>query len=179
MAEGETLPRLMLRNARAHPRHPAIREKDRGIWQETTWARVYETVLCCAAELQALGLQAGEAVLILGDNRPRLYMGMVAAGALGAYAMPVFPDATPQEILHVIQDLPVRFVLAEDQEQVDKALELRERGAALDRIVYDDPRGLARYGVPGLLSWQSLEQSGARRLAGQEGGSTYCTMLGN
>ena len=164
-----TLVRLLAANAAAFPDRVAFREKDRGIWQETTWAQVYEAVLRCAAALQELGLGAGQAVLVLGDNRPRLYMGMMAAGALGALAMPVFPDATPQEILHVVDGVHVPFVLAEDQEQVDKALELRERGASLGRIVYDDPRGLARYHVAGLLSWQSLEEAGARRLAADSG----------
>ena len=160
-----TLVRLLAANAKAFPDRVAMREKDRGIWQETTWRQVHETVTGCAAGLQALGLATGQAVLVLGDNRPRLYMGMLAAGALRALPMPVYPDATPEEILHALQDVDVRIVLAEDQEQVDKALDLRERGAALPCIVYDDPRGMARYAVPGLVSWQSLEDSGRERLA--------------
>ena len=164
-----TLVRLLASNARAFPERVAFREKDRGIWQETSWGQVHESVLRCAAGLQSFGLLEGDAVLILGDNRPRLYMGMVAAGAVRAYAMPVFPDATPEEILHVVQDVHVRFVLAEDQEQVDKALELRERGASLERIVYDNPRGLAVYGAPGLVSWESVEEAGGRRLAAENG----------
>jgi long-chain acyl-CoA synthetase len=123
-----TLIRVLAGNARQIPDRIAMREKDRGIWQETTWAQMYETVLCCAAGLQSLGLQAGEGLLILGDNRPNLYMGMLAASALGAYPMPVFPDATPDELMHVVGKVRVRHVLAADQEQVDKALDLRERG---------------------------------------------------
>lgn len=160
-----TLPRLLAGNARAFPDAVAFREKDRGIWQQVTWAQACETVLRMAAGLQASGLQPGQGVLILGDNRPRLYMGMLAAGALGAYAMPVFPDATPEEALHVVSQLPVPYVLAEDQEQVDKALDLRERGAKLDHIVYDNPRGLARYTAPGLISWTAMEKLGAERLS--------------
>lgn len=160
-----TLARLLANNARAYPDVVAFREKDRGIWQQFTWAQVHQTVMRMAAGLQASGLQAGQGVLVLGDNRPRLYMGMLAVGALGAYAMPVFPDATPEEILHVVSQLPVTYVLAEDQEQVDKALDLRERGAGLDHIVYDNPRGLARYTAPGLISWTAMERLGADRLA--------------
>ncbi|MDB5751524.1 MAG: Long-chain-fatty-acid--CoA ligase FadD15 [Ramlibacter sp.] len=164
-----TLVRLLAANAATHPDQVAFREKDRGIWQQTTWAQVHETVLRCAAGLQAAGLAPERGVLVLGDNRPRLYMGMLAAGALGAYAMPVYPDATPDEIMHVDSEVHVSFVLAEDQEQVDKALDLRERGARIEHIVYDNPRGLARYTAPGLISWADLEQRGAQRLAGQPG----------
>ncbi|HEY0824453.1 MAG TPA: AMP-binding protein [Ramlibacter sp.] len=159
-----TLVRLLAANARTCPDEVAFREKDRGIWQQTTWAQACQIVLRMAAGLQARGLQAGQGVLILGDNRPRLYMGMLAAGALGANAMPVYPDATPDEILHVVSQLPVRYVLAEDQEQVDKALDLRERGAGLEHIVYDNPRGLGRYTAPGLVAWTAVEEIGAKRL---------------
>ena len=174
---GTTLVRLLAANASADPDRIAMREKDRGIWQETSWRQVYETVLACAAGLQELGLEPGQAVLVLGDNRPRLYLGMLASGALRALPMPVYPDATPEEVLHALQDVAVRIVLAEDQEQVDKALDLRERGAALPCIVYDDPRGMARYAVPGLVSWQALEASGRSRLAADPTLGETLTML--
>ena len=159
-----TLVQILAGNARQIPDRVALREKDRGIWQEITWAQMYESMLRCAAGLRALGLQPGEGLLILGDNRPNLYIGMLAAGALGAYPMPVFPDATPDELLHVVGHVAVRHVLAGDQEQVDKALDLRERGAALAHIVYDNPRGLTRYSQPGLHSWSALQQTGAQQL---------------
>jgi long-chain acyl-CoA synthetase len=144
-----------------------MREKDRGIWQQTSWRQVLDAVLACAAGLQGLGLDRREAMLVLGDNRPHLYMGMLSAGALGCHAMPVYPDATPEEILHVVHEVRVRFVLAEDQEQVDKALDLRERGAPIEHIVYDNPRGIARYRAEGLVSWEELQSAGARRLAAE------------
>ena len=164
-----TLVRILAANAAAAPDAIAMREKDRGIWQETNWAEVCETVLCCAAGLQATGLAAGHGVLVLGDNRPRLYLAMLATGALGGYAMPVYPDATVDEVLHMVQDLPVNFVVAEDQEQVDKALELRERGAGLNQIVYDNPRGMNAYAAPGLMSWDALQALGRERLAAVPG----------
>ncbi|MCD6076655.1 MAG: Long-chain-fatty-acid--CoA ligase FadD15 [Ramlibacter sp.] len=160
-----TLTRLLAANAKAFPQGVAFREKDRGIWQQITWSQAYETVLRMAAGLRASGLAPQQGVLILGDNRPRLYMGMLAAAALGAYPMPVYPDATPDEILHVVSQLPVRYVLAEDQEQVDKALDLRDRGAGLEHIVYDNPRGLARYTAPGLHAWTAMEKLGSDALA--------------
>ncbi|WP_342130509.1 AMP-dependent synthetase/ligase [Hydrogenophaga sp. OTU3427] len=159
-----TLPRLLAANARVLPQGVAFREKDRGIWQETTWQTAQDKALRCAAGLQALGLHKGQTVLVLGDNRPHLYLGMLAVGMLGGYATPVYPDATPEEILHVVNSVQVQFVLAEDQEQVDKALDLRERGAPLEHIVYDNPRGLSRYKAPGLVSWAALQTEGAARL---------------
>ena len=159
-----TLPRLLATNAQRLPAGVAFREKDRGIWQETTWQQAFEKTLRCAAGLQALGLQKGHAVLVLGDNRPHLYLGMLAVGMLGGFATPVYPDATPEEIMHVVGSVHVHYVLAEDQEQVDKALDLRERGATLDHIVYDNPRGLSRYTAPGLVSLQQLMADGQARL---------------
>jgi len=164
-----TLIRILGANAQAFPQRVAMREKDRGIWQQISWQQVLDSVLGCAAGLQSLGLGLGEALLVLGDNRPHLYMGMLSAGALGCYAMPVYPDATPDEILHVMQDVRVRFVLAEDQEQVDKALDLRDRGAPIEHIVYDNPRGIGRYRAEGLISWDELQSLGARRLAAESG----------
>src|SRR6187549_1440181 len=156
-----TLVRQLAANARVHPTRAAFREKDLGIWQETDWAEALDAVLACAAGLEALGFQAGDAALILGDNRPRLYLGMLAVGALGGHAMPVYPDATPDEIRHFTQEANARFALAEDQEQVDKVLDLREHGAQIEHIVYDDARGLGAYPQPGLLAWDRLVARGA------------------
>ncbi|TAK72814.1 MAG: hypothetical protein EPO19_00675 [Betaproteobacteria bacterium] len=113
-----TLVRILADNARVFPHRVAMREKDMGIWQEITWSQMLDTTLACAAGIESLGFGADEAMLVLGDNRPRLYMGMLAAGILGGYAMPIFPDAIPEEIRHFAQEVRVRFALAEDQEQV-------------------------------------------------------------
>ena len=164
-----TLVRVLAANARAFPDRPAMREKNLGVWQETNWSQVLESVLCCAAALEELGFGPEDALLVVGDNRPRLYMGMLAAGALSGYAMPVYPDATAEEIRHFTQEAQVRFVLAEDQEQVDKMLGLREQGEALEHIVFDDPRGLVSYSASGLVSWERLMARGAERLAATAG----------
>jgi long-chain acyl-CoA synthetase len=160
-----TLVRVLARNAEAFPDRVAMREKSKGIWQETTWRELLDIVLRCAAGLETLGFKAGEVMLVLGDNRPRLYAGMLAAGALGGYAMPAYPDATLDEIRHFVHEAGARFMLAEDQEQVDKMLELRVQGAAIEHIIYDDPRGLTAYANPGLVSWDSIQARGAERLA--------------
>lgn len=160
-----TLIRVLARNAEAFPDLIAMREKSKGIWQETTWRELLQIVLRCAAGLEALHFKAGEVMLVLGDNRPRLYAGMLAAGALGGYAMPAYPDATLDEIRHFVHEAGARFMLAEDQEQVDKMLELRDQGAAIEHIIYDDPRGLTAYANPGLLSWDAVQAKGTERLA--------------
>ncbi len=159
-----TLIRILADNARVFPHRVAMREKDMGIWQEITWSQMLDTTLACAAGIESLGFGADEAMLVLGDNRPRLYMGMLAAGILGGYAMPIFPDAIPEEIRHFAQEVRVRFALAEDQEQVDKVLDLREHGSVIENVVYDDPRGMAGYPSPGLVSWQEIQARGMQRL---------------
>ena len=144
-----TLIRVLAQNAKVFPDRVAMREKSKGIWKQTSWLQLLDDVLRCAAGLEDLGFRAGEVMLVLGDNRPRLYAGMLAAGALGGYAMPAFPDATLDEIRHFVHEAGARFALAEDQEQVDKMLELRDQGATIEHIVYDDPRGLAAYARSG------------------------------
>ena len=161
-----TLIRVLARNAEVFPDRVAMREKTKGIWKETTWRELLESVLCCAAGLETLGFRPGEVMLVTGDNRPRLYAGMLATSALAGYPMPAFADATLDEIRHFVHEAGARFALAEDQEQVDKMLELRDQGATIEHIVYDDPRGLAAYGSPGLISWDTLQAKGAELLAG-------------
>ena len=141
-----------------------MREKHLGIWQETSWSQLLDDTLACAAGMEHLGFDREDALLVLGDNRPRLYMGMLAAGMLGGYAMPVYPDATHDEIRHFMHEAHVRFVLAEDQEQVDKVLDLGDQDKPIDHIIYDEPRGLASYPNPGLVSWDKLLAIGADRL---------------
>ena len=164
LSSDTTLTRLLALNARSHGRQIAMREKALGIWQESTWEQVLDEVLAIAAGLEQLGFAAGDSMLVLGDNRVRLYMGMLAAGALKGYAMPVYPDATPEEVLHFASEAMARFALAEDQEQVDKLLELRENAPTLRHILYDDPRGLNHYKAEGLASWEQLREAGAARL---------------
>ena len=115
-----TLIRVLARNAEVFPDRVAMREKSKGIWQETTWRELRKLCSAVPPVSRRSGFKAGEVMLVLGDNRPRLYAGMLAAGALGGYAMPAYPDATLDEIRHFVHEAGARFVLAEDQEQVDK-----------------------------------------------------------
>ena len=164
LGPGTTLIRILARNAELLGQRVAMREKHLGIWQETSWSQLLDDTLACAAGMEHLGFDREDALLVLGDNRPRLYMGMLAAGMLGGYAMPVYPDATHDEIRHFMHEAHVRFVLAEDQEQVDKVLDLGDQDKPIDHIIYDEPRGLASYPNPGLVSWDKLLAIGADRL---------------
>ena len=164
-----TLVRVLALNAQHRPDGIALREKDRGIWRQTTWKEWLESVLCFAAGLESLGFGRASGLVVVGDNRPHLYTGMLAAGALCGHAMPVYPDATPEEIRHVVEQSEASFVLAEDQEQVDKILDLREACPHLTHVVYDDARGLAAYPDAGLASWAQLQDIGARRLRDEPG----------
>ena len=165
--DGGTLVSLLAANAQAHAREVAIRERDRGIWIETTWADFLDSALASAAALDALNFAPGEGLLVIGDNRPRLYFGMLGVLMLRGLPAPVFPDMPPEELRYYASNSRARFALAEDQEQVDKLLELRRETGQPEVIVYDDARGLARYADPGLVSWDKLVADGAARLAAE------------
>ncbi|WP_137391699.1 AMP-dependent synthetase/ligase [Rhodoligotrophos defluvii] len=167
--DGPTLVYLLAQNAKLHPREVAMRERDRGIWREFTWTDYLEAALGFAAGLEALGFEAGEGLLVIGDNRPRLYFGIIGAELLRGVATPVFSDLPSEEIRLFAENCRARFALAEDQEQVDKLLELRAATGKPDIIVYDDPRGLRGYPDPGLLAWDEVIAKGAERLKAEPG----------
>ena len=162
---GATIGALLAQNASRYGKDIALREKERGIWKETTWAEYAQEVLACAAGLERIGVKPGKAVLILGDNRARLYAGMLAVSLLGAYAMPAYPGATLDELRHFLGEVEIVGAIAEDQEQVDKILELKAAGAkGIDHIIYDEERGLGFYEVEGLMSWVHLIEVGQHEL---------------
>ena len=155
-----TFPRLMLDHAKQRPQAAALREKVYGIWQTTTWADLAQMVRHMACGLAEAGLQRGEHLVVVGENRPRLYAAMLAAQSLGAVPVPLYQDAVAAEYQFPINNAEVRFVVVEDQEQVDKMLELRETCPQLARIWYDDGRGLRNYSEPGLASLDALLEAG-------------------
>jgi long-chain acyl-CoA synthetase len=154
---------LLLLHARLRGDRPAIREKDLGIWQALTWAQVADLADHVAHGLAALGVQAGQHVAVVGENRPRLYIAMMAAQVLGAIPVPLYQDAVAQEMAYVLRDAEVGVAIAENQEQVDKMLEARELCPTLRHIVYDDPRGLRHYDDAQLMSFDGLLRLGAER----------------
>jgi long-chain acyl-CoA synthetase len=151
-----TFPRLLLQHAAQRPGHPAMREKEYGIWQTHTWAAMAQLVEQVACGLHRAGLRRGEHMVVVGANRPRLYATVLAAQALGAIPIPLYQDAVAGESVFPINNADVRFAFAEDQEQVDKLLEIRNQCPQLCAIYYDDERGLRKYSEPGLDSLDSL-----------------------
>ncbi len=156
----DTFPRLLLHQAKVRPRRPAFREKDLGIWQTWAWAQVAEQVRSLACGLAAQGFRRGDRLAIVGDNRPRLYWSMMAAQALGGVPVPLYQDAVAAEMAFVVQDAEIEFAVTEDQEQVDKLLEIRPQWPRLKGIYFDDPRGLRHYARAQLTSIDSLQAIG-------------------
>jgi long-chain acyl-CoA synthetase len=141
----DTFPHLLLHHARARGEHPATREKDMGIWQTWTWHQVAAETRAMACGLSLLGFKRGDNLAIIGDNRPRLYWAMCAAQMLGGVPVPMYQDAVAQEMSFVLENAEIRFAIVEDQEQVDKLLEIKDNCPQLAHILYDDPRGMRHY----------------------------------
>jgi long-chain acyl-CoA synthetase len=156
-----TFPQLLLKHASERPAAPAMREKEYGIWQTTTWQQLATMAEHMACGLHQAGLQRGEHLVVIGSNRPRLYATMLAAQSLGAIPVPLYQDAAGAECVFPINNADVRFCVVEDQEQVDKLTEIREKCPQISHIYYDNPRGLRNYDEPGLAAIDTLLQSGA------------------
>ena len=164
-----TFPHLLLKHAVERPDAPAMREKEYGIWQAHSWASMATLVEHVACGLSQAGLQRGEHMVIIGANRPRLYATMLAAQSLGAIPVALYQDAVGAECVFPIVNADVRFAMVEDQEQVDKLLEIRDRCPLLSNIVFDEARGLRNYAEPGLVSLDALIETGRAFAAGQPG----------
>jgi long-chain acyl-CoA synthetase len=156
-----TFPKLMLQHAAQRPAAAAMREKEYGIWQPLSWAELSQLVDRMARGLSRLGLQRGQHVVVIGANRPRLYAAMLAAQSLGGIPVPLYQDAVAAECVFPITNAEIRLAVVEDQEQVDKLLEIREQCPLLAHIVYDDPRGLRNYDEPGLIALDQVIEEGA------------------
>ena len=161
-----TFPQALLAHAKQRPQAPALREKNLGIWQTTTWLDLAQQVRWIACGLAEAGLKRGQHLVVMGENRPRLMAAMLAAQALGAIPVPLYQDAVAAELAFPIGDAEVVFAIVEDQEQTDKLLEVRELGPALTRprllthIWFDDPRGMRRSSEPGVASLDALIDAG-------------------
>lgn len=137
-----------------------MREKYLGIWQSWSWSDVAEQVSALASGLAELGFRRGDNLAIIGDNRPRLYMTMAAVQCLGGVPIPLYQDAVAYEMLFVMQDAGIRFALVEDQEQVDKLIEIKAQLPLLEHVAYDDPRGMRYYNQPFMHDFEALLASG-------------------
>ncbi|MCW8847872.1 MAG: AMP-binding protein, partial [Sedimenticola sp.] len=158
----DTFPKLLLNHAQVRADKIAMREKDLGIWQSWTWSQVADEVRALACGLAALGFQPGDKLAIVGDNRPRLYWSMAAAQCLGGVPVPLYQDAVAEEMIYVLDNADVRFAIVEDQEQVDKLLEVKEKAPKIEHILFDDPRGLRHYDYPFLKSIDEVQELGRK-----------------
>jgi len=156
----DTIPKILVDNARMRGARPANREKDFGIWQTWSWSAVADEVRALACGLAALGLKPGDKVAIIGDNRPQLYWAMVAAQSIGAVPVPVYQDSVADEMQYIFEHAEARFAVVENQEQVDKLLEIKDRAPHLHTIIYEEPRGLQHYDRPFLHRYRDVQERG-------------------
>ena len=167
--ERDTFPKLLMQHAKVRGTLPAVREKNLGIWQTWTWQEMADEVRALAHGLASLGFKRGDHLALIGDNRPRFYAAMCAAQCLGGIPVPLYQDAAATEMSFPIENAEIAFAIAEDQEQVDKLLEILPKCPLLKRIVYDNPRGLRHYVQPELMAYEALRDAG-RKLHEQDPG---------
>ena len=138
------------------PDRVALREKDLGIWKDITWAEYWDNVQDVAHGLLALGVEPGDRVAVHSENRPEWVYSDLATVAIRAMTMGLYPTNPPAEVGYLLGDSGAKVLIAEDQEQVDKALEVKKDLPTLEKIVYIEPRGLRHEEDPSLMSWPEL-----------------------
>ncbi len=156
----DSIPKLLARNVREFGDKPANREKEFGIWQSWTWVAVNDEVEAFALGLLALDLKVDDHVAIIGRNRPALYWAMVAVQSCGAVPVPLYQDAVADEMAYVLDHCGARFVVAEDQEQVDKVLEIQAKLPMLEQIIYYDKRGMRKYDHTSMNGFKDVQAEG-------------------
>ncbi len=165
----DTIPKLLDRNAREIGDKPASREKEYGIWQSWTWSEVRGEVEALALGLLELGLKKGDHVAIIGNNRPYFYWAMVACQSCGAVPVPLYQDSVAKEMAYVLKHCGTRFAIVENQEQVDKLLEMGSKLKTLKQIVYIDPRGLRNYDHTSMRSYKEVQKLGREHADSKRG----------
>ena len=156
-----SLIRLVRRNAELYSKKPAYREKEFGIWQSWSWAQASTEIDNLSYGLLSLGIKQGDHVAILGRNRPYFYWAMVAIQAAGGVPVPIYQDSVADEVCYVLDHCKARFVFAENQEQVDKVLDIKDQLASLDSLIYLDSRGMRKYDKSNLHDYRAIQKQGA------------------
>ncbi|NKE45734.1 long-chain fatty acid--CoA ligase [Roseomonas frigidaquae] len=165
----DTLPKLLAANAREHGAEVALREKQFGIWRSFTWSEYHDRTGAMALGLRVLGIGAGDVVGLIGDNRPDWVMGEIAAHAVGARSLGLYRDALDEEVAYLLAHAGAKLVFAEDEEQVDKLLNIFGDVPTLQHVIYADPRGMRKHDDPRLMSLEALLASGRALEAEQPG----------
>ncbi|SDH12726.1 AMP-dependent synthetase/ligase [Klenkia brasiliensis] len=156
--------------ARETPTGVAMRSKERGLWRETSWSQYWDDVLDVAHAYLDLGVVRGDRVAIQSENRREWLVADLAAVAVGAVTVGLYPTNPPAEVVHVLRDSGARLLVAEDQEQLDKALEVSAELPALEHLLYLEPRGIrGRYTDARLLFWEDLLERGRAHRAAHPG----------
>jgi len=156
----ESIPALLARNAATFGDKAAYREKEYGIWQRWSWGDVAEEVEALALGFLNLGIHEGDFVAIIGRNRPHFYWSMVAAQSVGAIPVPLYQDANAEEMAYVLGHCGARFIVVEDQEQVDKVIEVQDQLHQFEHMIYVDPRGLRKYDHRRLHRFSHIQDQG-------------------
>ncbi len=159
-AERDTIPKLIMHNYERWPDRPAMCMKKFGIWERYTWRQYYQNVKDFSLGLISLGLQRGDVVCIIGDNEPEWFWGEFAVQAAGGIATGAFVDSIPSEVRHIASHSGAKFAIANDQEQTDKFLEIKQDLPELKKIIYWDPKGLKNYDDPLLISFTEVMRLG-------------------
>jgi long-chain acyl-CoA synthetase len=165
----DTLPKLLVYNAKHYPNEIAQREKEFGIWIAHSWVDCERHISRMAAGFAALGLSPGDAVALIGDNRPEWVWGEVAAHSCRAMSLGIYRDALEEEVRYLIGYAEPKIIIAEDEEQVDKLLALGDAIPSVKHIVYTDPRGMRKYDDSRLMSLDELEGLGEQAIAREPG----------
>ncbi|WP_017755284.1 AMP-binding protein [Calidifontibacillus oryziterrae] len=155
-----TFPQALLQRAKNEGEKVALREKDFGIWNEYTYANFLEQVKLLALGFKKLGFKRGEKLAIIGDNRPEWIFSELAAQSLGGVSVGIYQESLPAEISYILNDSDATFVVVEDQEQVDKILEIKDEIPNVKWVVYYDDRGMRNYNIDNLLFFKEVQEKG-------------------
>jgi len=158
----ETLPQFLSYHAQETPDKIAIRLRDYGIWQAVTWKEYYEHVKYFSLGLVSLGLNPEETIAIIGDNRPEWVMAELAAQSAGAKSIGIYQDSVVEEMIYIFNHADVSFIVVEDQEQVDKILEMWDELKGIKKVIYYDPKGLRNYTEDFLMYFPTVQDEGRK-----------------
>ncbi|HCE1508036.1 TPA: long-chain fatty acid--CoA ligase [Vibrio parahaemolyticus] len=156
----DTFPKVLQHNAKHWPEQVAMREKEFGIWREFTWQDYENRVKWMALSLQDLGIGEQDVIGLLGDNRPEWVWGELAAHAIKGYSLGIYQDSMHEEVAYLINYAKAKVVIAEDEEQCDKLLELGDEIPSVEYIIYCDPRGMRKYDDPRLIDVEQVYKKG-------------------